>query len=105
MFFSPFDDTVRVQEFKNEKGKLVDAVLHEQVVQRYLSFARHPWISLSRNEEGGVVEIQDLQFSVDERVLARFGLPAWQPPFRLQLVYAPDGTLTRALFDGKQIPR
>lgn len=103
-FFSLLDDTVQVQEFKNATGKSVDAALREHVVQRYLSFARHPWISVSRNEEGDVVEILDLQFSIDQRVLACFGLYEWQSPFRLQLVYAPDATLLRALFDGEQVP-
>jgi inner membrane protein len=100
-FFSLWDHGALVfEKFDNASDLFVAAAAATEEVQWYLTFARHPWIRSFPQGEHHVVELTDLQFSVDQALIDAFGASERQLPFVMRFVYSREGDLLRQDFNG-----
>ena len=92
-------------KYNNANDEFVTQALQAPETQWYWTFARHPWIISERRGDRQVVEMQDLQFSFDQRVLQTAGIPIpkRRPPFLLQYNIAVNGGSTEIVFNGKLV--
>jgi len=94
-------------KYENANDEFVAQTLQAPETKWYLTFARHPWIISARRGERQVVELQDLQFSMDKRMLQTMGIPIPErrSPFVLRYVFPADGESPQIMFNGKKVLR
>ena len=105
VFFSLLNEEHHWQfiHYQNANDEFVAQALQAPETQWYLAFARHPWIISERRGEMQVVEVQDLQFSIDKRLLQTVGIPIpeRQPPFLFRYMVALNNGSVEIMFNGK----
>jgi hypothetical protein len=101
------ENDLQFMKYKNADDEFVAQALQAPETKWYLTFARHPWIISERRGEQQVVEMQDLQFSIDKRLLQTAGIPIPErrPPFVLRYVFPADGDSPHIMFNGKTVLR
>lgn len=100
-FFSLWEKSPPVfEKFDNASDAFVAAAIATPEVQWYLTFARHPWIRSIKMGEQHVVELTDLQFSVDQTLINALGASERQLPFVMRFEFSPQGELLRRDFNG-----
>ena len=100
-FFSLWDEAVpSFEKFDNASDSFVAAAVATEEVQWYLTFARHPWIRSVPMGERHVVELTDLQFSVDQALINALGASERQLPFVMRFEFSRQGELVRRDFNG-----
>lgn len=100
-FFSLWDEAVpSFEKFDNASDSFVAAAVATEEVQWYLTFARHPWIRSVPMGERHVVELTDLQFSVDQALINALGASERQLPFVMRFEFSRQGELMRRDFNG-----
>lgn len=105
-FFSVFDDSLHLKEYKNaESDSVVAKVLAGKVVRDYFTFARHPWINSWKEGGKRIVELRDFQFAVDEWLLKAFRAEGTPQPFCLRFEFSADGTEEKVLFNDEEIQK
>jgi len=94
-------------KYQNANDEFVAQTLRAPETKWYLTFARHPWIISERRGAAQVVEMQDLQFHLDKRLLQTAGipLPERQPPFVLRYSIALNDRRVEIMFNGKMARR
>ena len=94
-------------KYNNANDEFVAQTLRAPETKWYLTFARHPWIISERRGDMQVVEMQDLQFSFDQRILQTAGIPipARRSPFLFRYSIAVNGDSTEIVFNGKFVQR
>ncbi len=99
------ENDLQFTKYKNASDEFVAQTLQAPETKWYLTFARHPWIISERRGEAQVVEMQDLQFSIDKRLLQTAGIPIPErrPPFVLRhRISLHDGS-AEIMFNGKRV--
>ena len=93
--------------YENANDEFVAKTLQAPETKWYLTFARHPWIISERRGEQQVVELQDLQFHIDKRLLQTAGIPIPErrSPFVFRYSIALNDGSTEILFNGKLVRR
>lgn len=105
-FFSLWDKAPpRFTKFENASDDFVTLALATAEVQWYLTFARHPWIRSTSQGEHQIVELMDLQFSIDEALINALGASERPLPFIMRLVFSRNGELLRSDFSESVILR
>jgi hypothetical protein len=103
-FFSVFDESpLQFAQFENADDPFVARALATEEARWYMKFARHPWIRSRPNGQKHVVELSDLQFSIDARLIEALGFPERSTPFVMQFVYSPVGELSTILFERRDL--
>ncbi len=100
-FFSVFDDSLSFSIHINASGPLVDTTMSHELVRRYLTFARHPYVTMRNEANYTVVTLRDLQFSTRPELLERFGMTDTPQPFIMEFYYDEQRRLNRIMFDRK----
>jgi hypothetical protein len=78
--------------------------LESAATKWYLTFARHPWIRSEAQSDRHIVELRDLQFSIDKALLNAVGFPERSTPFVLRHIFPANGGKAEVIFDGKPLP-
>ncbi len=100
-FFSLWEEKpLAFEKFDNASDAFVAAAIATPEVQWYLTFARHPWIRSVKMGEQHVVELTDLQFSVDQALINALGASERQLPFVMRFEFSSQGELLRRDFNG-----
>jgi len=96
-----------VTNYENANDEFVAQALRAPETKWYLTFARHPWIISERRGERQVVEMHDLQFHLDKRLLQTMGIPIPErrSPFVFRYVFPADGESPQIIFNGKTVRR
>ncbi|MGH7453209.1 MAG: metal-dependent hydrolase [bacterium] len=104
-FFSLFDDmsTLQLTKYENASDEFVARVLQTEEAKWYVTFARHPWIRSEQQGDHHVVELHDLQFSIDKFLLTTIGSTERFTPFILRYSFSLDGNETEIAFDGESL--
>lgn len=103
-FYSVFDDSLALTHQRSMYDEFVQKAMQQDQTSRYLTFARHPLVSVSTTGGERVVELRDMQFSIDAMILQMFDRKEAPPPFVFRYTFAADGTIKNVLFDGKILP-
>lgn len=105
-FFSLFDDknTFQFTKYENANDEFVARVLQTEEAKWYVTFARHPWIRSEPQGDRHVVELRDLQFSIDQALLNAVGFPERSIPFILRYRFSSDSGRAAIMFNGKDLP-
>jgi len=90
-----------VTNYENANDEFVAQTLQAPETKWYLTFARHPWIISERRGDRQVVELRDLQFSMDRRLLQTVDIPERQPPFVFRYSISLNDDSTEIVFNGK----
>jgi inner membrane protein len=106
-FFSLFDRAERLTltTYQHAENELVRKVLQTPETQWYLTFARHPWIRSEQKDGRHLVELRDLQFSIDQSLLRAFEVGERPLPFILRYSFSLNGEDTEIMFNGKSVQR
>jgi inner membrane protein len=106
-FFSLFEDknTLRLTVYENASDEYVARVLQTEEAQWYMTFARHPWTRSYQQDDRHVVELRDLQFSIDKALLNAVGFPERSVPFILRYSFSANGESPKITFNKKSLPR
>ena len=106
-FFSVFDDkdALSLTKYDNAQDEFVDRVMQTKDAQWYKTFARHPWIRSEQQGDHHVVELRDLQFSIDKALLRAVGFAERPTPFILRYNFSSNHAGTQIIFNGKSIQR
>lgn len=103
-FFSVLDeDSLQFTKYENAHNRFVVKALATKEVQWYMQFARHPWIRSEANGDHHIVELSDLQFSLDTKLVKALGFPERSMPFVLRVIYSPDGELAAMFFEEREL--
>jgi len=104
-FFSLFDDkdALQLKKYENANNEFVERVLQTEEAKWYMTFARHPWIRSEQQGDRHVVELHDLQFSIDKFLLTTIGSAERFTPFILRYSFSLDGNETEIAFDGESL--
>jgi inner membrane protein len=104
-FFSLFDgkSALQLTKYESDNDEFVARVLQTEEAKWYVTFARHPWIHSEPQGDRHVVELRDLQFSIDEFLLTTIGTAERFTPFVLRYRFSLDGRETEIAFDGKNL--
>jgi hypothetical protein len=70
-----------------------------------MTFARHPWIRSEPQGDHRVVELRDLQFSIDRALLNTVGFPERSLPFNLRYRFSSNGESAGITFNEESLPR
>lgn len=105
-FFSLFDDenTLQLTKYENANDEFVARMLQTEEAKWYMTFARHPWIRSEPQGDRHVVELRDLQFSIDQALLNAVGFPERSIPFILRYRFSSDSGRAAIMFNGKDLP-
>jgi inner membrane protein len=106
-FFSLFDDenALQLTKYENANDEFVARVLQTEEAKWYVAFARHPWIRSKPQGDHHVVELRDLQFSIDQALLNAAGFPERSIPFILRYRFSPNGESAEITFNEESLPR
>ena len=108
-FLSLLNDENGLQftKYENTNDDFVAQTLQAPETQWYLTFARHPWIISERRGAAQVVELQDLQFHIDKRLLQTAGIPIPErrSPFVFRYTISLNEGGTEIMFNGKLVRR
>lgn len=103
-FFSLWEESpAAFEKFDNASDPFVARAIATPEVQWYLTFARHPWIRSTPVGDHHLVELTDLQFSVDQALINALGATERQLPFVMRFVFTPQGDLLRQDFNGSSL--
>ncbi len=103
-FFSLWEEAPPAfEKFDNASDAFVARAVATREVQWYLTFARHPWVRSIPRGEYHVVELTDLQFSVEPALVDAFGAAEPRLPFVMRFVYSREGDLLRHDFNGSSL--
>ena len=87
-----FDPDRTLTRYKAEPSEALDAGLHTQAAKTFLSYAKIPFASIIRMENGYRFELRDMRFPLDdsspENILARADFNSSLQPLREELRYA-----------------
>ncbi len=105
-FFSLFDDKngLQLTKYENAANEYVAQVLQTEEAKWYMTFARHPWTRSYQQDDGHVVELRDLQFSIDQALLNAVGFPERSIPFILRYSFSANGESPQIMFNEKNVP-
>jgi inner membrane protein len=106
-FFSLLDDksTLQLTKYENANDKFVARALQTEEAKWYVTFARHPWIRSEPQGDHHVVELRDLQFSIDRALLNAAGFPERSIPFILRYSFSSNGKSAEITFNEESLPR
>jgi len=106
-FFSLFDrqEQLTLTAYRHAQDESVVKALLAPETQWYLTFARHPWIRSEQQGNHHIVELRDLQFSIDKKLLYALGLTERPLPFILRYSFSAGGEETEIVFNGKNTRR
>jgi membrane-bound metal-dependent hydrolase YbcI (DUF457 family) len=106
-FFSVLSDSdsLSFTRYENPRDDFVLKALQTDTGKWYTTFARHPWIRSFEEGNHHVVELRDLQFSIDRAILNSVGFHERSLPFVLRFEFSSVGELSSTAFDGRPIPR
>jgi hypothetical protein len=90
--------------YENADDAFVAKALQTTATKWYLTFARHPWIRSEPQNGHHLVELRDLQFSIDRALLNAVGFPERSTPFVLRHIFPANGGKVEIIFDGKALP-
>ncbi len=103
-FFSLWEESPLVfEKFDNASDEFVARAVATPEVQWYLTFARHPWVRSLSHGEFQIVELTDLQFSVDQALINALGATERQLPFVMRFEFSRAGELLRQDFNGSSL--
>jgi hypothetical protein len=83
----------------------VARALQTKEAKWYMTFARHPWVRSEPQGDRYVVELRDLQFSIDQALLNAVGFPERSVPFILRYSFSANGESPKITFNEKSLPR
>jgi inner membrane protein len=92
-------------KYENASDDFVAQALQAPETGWYLNFARHPWIRSEPQGDSHVVELRDLQFSIDKNLLQAVGLPERRSPFAFRYIFSLHGEDAEIIFNGKRVRR
>ncbi len=106
-FFSLFDDKngLQLTKYENASNGHVAQVLQTKEAKWYMTFARHPWTRSYQQDDRHVVELRDLQFSIDRALLNAVGFPERSIPFVLRYSFSANSESPQIMFNEKSVPR
>jgi inner membrane protein len=106
-FFSLFDrqTPLTLTAYRHDRNESVEQALRAPETQWYLTFARHPWIRSEQQGNHHIVELRDLQFSIDKKLLYALGLTERPLPFILRYSFSAEGKPAEIVFNGKNARR
>jgi hypothetical protein len=90
--------------YENADDAFVAKALQTAATKWYLTFARHPWIRSEPQNGHHLVELRDLQFSIDKALLNAVGFPERSTPFVLRHIFPANRDEVEIIFDGKALP-
>ncbi len=90
-------------KYKNANDEFVAQTLQAPETKWYLTFARHPWIISERRGNEQVVEMRDLQFSMDKKLFQSMSIPDRRPPFVFLYTISLNGERPQIFFNGKDV--
>lgn len=96
-------DSIRFEFLPHATDPLVDTALSLKEARWYRDFARFPLVSHIRRNHKQIIEIQDLQFSVDPSLFSFFDVKNRRFPFILEIEYSPEGNLISVRFNDKTL--
>jgi membrane-bound metal-dependent hydrolase YbcI (DUF457 family) len=106
-FFSLFDrqEQLTLIAYRHAQDESVVKALQAPETQWYLTFARHPWIRSEQQGNHHIVELRDLQFTIDKKLLYALGLTERPLPFILRYSFSAEGKPAEIVFNGKNARR
>jgi inner membrane protein len=97
------DDTLHFDLYRNSDDAVTHTALATPEAKWYHTFARHPVYQSKGEGETTVVELRDLQFTMDQRLVRWLGMTERAEPFRMKFTYGEGDTLMGVEFNGKQL--
>lgn len=105
-FFSVRENTpLHFTKFENASDEFVARAFATREVQWYLTFARHPWVRSTPHGDYQIVELTDLQFSLDEKLINALGATERPLPFVMRFVFSRAGELVHRDFNESRVLR
>lgn len=101
------EENLQFTKYENAEDEFVLQALQAPETKWYLTFARYPWVTSERRDDTQLVEMQDLQFHIDKKLLQTMGIsiPVRSPPFVLRYSTALDDGSVKIMFNGKLVHR